>query len=357
MFCQDCGQRIELPAAPARPSQAAAALDALLCPACGATNPAGMKFCKLCGTALAVRPSGAVLPVPAPAPAPSSGAKITCVTCGKVTPQGFAFCQHCGHKVIANGPHAEAALPPVDVSAAGGRVPAALAVTYSSPPPAAPAPTTAGRLIAIRRDGSDGEQVALGEDAFDIGRTDGSLTFPEDPFLAARHARFTPGPGGVRVRPLDRTNGVYVRVHGSADLHSGDSFLIGKEVLRFETVPAEEREPPGLVENGVRIFGTVPREAWGRVRQITTAGTTRDVWHLVRPDLVLGREEGDVTFSDDEYLSRRHAAVRRVTKGAAPARLEDLASSNGTFLRIRGELELKSGDVLRLGDQLVRFES
>ena len=52
----------------------------------------------------------------------------------------------------------------------------------------------------------------------------------------------------------------------------------------------EERDPPSLVEHGVRIFGTVPREAWGRLRQLTVSGTTRDLWHLTRPELVLGRD-------------------------------------------------------------------
>ena len=46
-------------------------------------------------------------------------------------------------------------------------------------------------------------------------------------------------------------------------------------------------------------------------------------------------------------------AVRR--SGQRP-KLEDLNSSNGTFIRVRGDHELKSGDLLRLGDQLIRVE-
>ena len=89
------------------------------------------------------------------------------------------------------------------------------------------------------------------------------------------------------------------------------------------------------------------------LRQLTIAGTARDVWHLTRPELVLGREEGDVTFPDDEFMSRRHAAVKRIGN---KARLEDLGSSNGTFVRVRADCELKAGDLLRIGDQLLRFE-
>jgi pSer/pThr/pTyr-binding forkhead associated (FHA) protein len=213
-------------------------------------------------------------------------------------------------------------------------------------------PPSSGTLVSLNRDGSDGEMVRIVGDAFDIGRTEGSLRFADDPYLAARHARLVVQNGRITLRPIDTVNGVYLRIT-ACDLSPGDMFLVGKEVLRFEPMPSEERDPPALVEHGVRIFGSAPREAWGRLRQLTVAGTTRDMWHLVRPELVLGREEGDVTFPDDEFMSRRHAAVRRQ---GPRAKLEDLNSSNGTFVRVRGDRELKQGDVIRLGDQLLRLE-
>ena len=98
---------------------------------------------------------------------------------------------------------------------------------------------------------------------------------------------------------------------------------------------------------------TLPAPMSAKMRRRPAMGTSRDVWHLSRPDLVLGREEGDVTFPDDEFMSRRHAAVRR----ASPhPKLEDLSSSNGTFVRVRTEHVLVAGDMLRLGDQLLRVE-
>jgi pSer/pThr/pTyr-binding forkhead associated (FHA) protein len=227
--------------------------------------------------------------------------------------------------------------------------------TQRDVPSIAPAPAPVhGILVTVNRDGSDGATVEISSDTFDIGRSEGSLNFNDDPYLAPRHARLVVKSGKVSVQGLDRVNGVFVKVQGSCELAPGDSFLVGKELLRFETVGAEERDPPALVEHGVRIFGSAPREAWGRLRQLTVAGTARDIWHLSRPELVLGREEGDVTFPDDEFMSRRHATVKRVGQ---KARLEDLNSSNGTFVRIRGERELKSGDLLRVGDQLLRFEA
>jgi pSer/pThr/pTyr-binding forkhead associated (FHA) protein len=211
---------------------------------------------------------------------------------------------------------------------------------------------THGTLVAVNRDGTDGRTIELTGETFDIGRSEGSLNFSDDPYLAPRHVRILIQSGKVLVRALDSVNGVFVRVQ-SCDLQPGDSFLVGKELLRYEPLAPEERDPPSLVEHGVRIFGSAPREAWGRLRQLTIAGTARDVWHLTRPELVLGREEGDVTFPDDEFMSRRHAAVKKV---GSKARLEDLGSSNGTFVRVRADRELRPGDLMRVGDQLLRYE-
>ena len=71
---------------------------------------------------------------------------------------------------------------------------------------------------------------------------------------------------------------------------------------------------------------------------------------------------GDLVFTEDPFLSRRHAAV--VVQGAAPGSkaqqrrfsLMDLGSSNGTFLQLREEIRLKNGDHLRIGQQLFRFD-
>jgi pSer/pThr/pTyr-binding forkhead associated (FHA) protein len=52
-------------------------------------------------------------------------------------------------------------------------------------------------------------------------------------------------------------------------------------------------------------------------------------------------------------MSRRHCSL---TSRDGRVYLADLGSSNGTYLRLRGERELRPGDLLRIGDQLLRFE-
>jgi hypothetical protein len=124
-------------------------------------------------------------------------------------------------------------------------------------------------------------------------------------------------------------------------------------VLRFEVPLDVEKNLRPAVEHGVMFFGTPVKPPWGRLRQLTSGGTTRDMYHLTRPEAVLGREQGDIVFGDDEFLSRRHAQIEAVNGRVT---LTDLASSNGTFLRLRGQHILAAGELIRIGDELLRFE-
>lgn len=390
VFCQGCGQRlgesespkVAAPVSVAVPAGGASA-PGPTCASCGALNAPGMNFCKMCGSSLVVSAAPAAQ---AASPDLASSHRVACPACHKLTPSGFSFCQHCGQRLggpavgkpaaVVGGKAAVAATmmaePPVPATPPAGMPRPSDAVAPLGAASEMPRSTGAqntmkadalsaepvfeeavhGTLVVVRRDGSDGDSVRIKASTFDIGRTEGGLHFGDDIYLAERHARILFSGGKATLRPLDTVNGVYLRLRGPIELHPGDQFLVGKEVIRWEPVGAEGGDV-AVIEHGVRVFGTVPREAWGRLRQITSSGTTRDVWHLSRPDLVLGREEGDLTFPDDEFMSRRHAAVRR---GATHPKLEDLNSSNGTFIRIRADHELKSGDLLRLGDQLLRVE-
>jgi pSer/pThr/pTyr-binding forkhead associated (FHA) protein len=186
-----------------------------------------------------------------------------------------------------------------------------------------------------------------------VGRPGADVAIDDDRFLAQEHARIERSPEGALVTPLDRTNGVFRRVDQSVELSDGDVILAGREVLRFELVGEEERDAAPLVRHGVTLFGSPPREPWGRLLQLLPSGGVRDVRHLDGDEVTLGREEGDVVFRDDKFLSRVHAVLRF---SGGRCRLEDLKSSNGTFLRLRAPTRIAPGDHLRMGDQLFRFE-
>lgn len=65
---------------------------------------------------------------------------------------------------------------------------------------------------------------------------------------------------------------------------------------------------------------------------------------------------GDIVFTADAFLSRRHAAIRR-DPSSNRFHLDDLDSSNGTYVAIRNEATLSTGDRVRIGQHLFRFES
>lgn len=68
-----------------------------------------------------------------------------------------------------------------------------------------------------------------------------------------------------------------------------------------------------------------------------------------------GRERGDILFSEDGYVSGLHCRIAKGEDGRMY--LTDVGSSNGTFVRLRGERDLAPGDVLLMGQQLFRVDA
>jgi hypothetical protein len=376
------------------------------CHACRADNPPGMKFCRHCGTLLGAGtpaigvsqepptlmpyvPASVPAPVPyVPAPipmahppapaqiamAPTPTMPLFCPRCQTSTTLGMLYCQSCGlHLQSAAVVDARPSSNP----GAGGNIgsvstikPAAqpLPVDVLAPTSAAvgPVPVRAGSLrpqsvsgsvwgfaILVNRDGSDGERFTLQGDLVTVGRSGCDLSFDQDRFLGRPHARLEKIADAVRVIPLDTINGVYRKCDAAVEISDSGMFLVGREVLRFEQVDADERASPPLVQHGVAMFGSPPREPWGRLLQMLPSGGARDVRYLVNTEIILGREEGDWVFRDDAFMSRRHASL---TWDGRRALLKDVGSSNGTFARLTAATALASGDQLRMGDQLLRFE-
>ncbi len=324
---------------------------------------------------------------PKVAPVPAQGSMITCPRCGTPTPVGFAYCQQCGLHMQAmqptdpgqdprpRAPSSPGALPPganrplaamlgsanvaIDAQGAtlasdnGGGIRAG---SISQPAASHAAPSTSaawGTAVLVNRDGSDGQRFPLAGEYTVVGRAGADIAFDDDRFLARQHARFERTGDGVKVMSLDTLNGVFKKADLPIDLVDGMTVLVGREVLRYERVEAEEVKVHPLVRHGVALFGSPPREPWGRFVQIVPSGGYRDVRHLAGEEIVLGREEGDIVFRDDAFMSRRHAAV---TWDGKRAQITDLGSSNGTFVRITGPTPIKHGDHVRMGDQLLRVE-
>jgi pSer/pThr/pTyr-binding forkhead associated (FHA) protein len=267
--------------------------------------------------------------------------------------------------VAADGVRAGALFEPARAAAAPSSTAAAAIAAASSP--AGTAATVAaspraqaqagpawGTAILVNRDGSDGQRYPLAGEYLVIGRAGADIVFDDDRFLGRPHARLERGAdGAVKIVPLETLNGVFRKTDAPLEIAEGAVILVGREVLRFERVDPDEAKPHPLVRHGVALFGSPPREPWGRLVQLVPSGGHRDVRHLSAEEVVLGREEGDIVFRDDAFMSRRHAALAWDGRRAL---LTDLGSSNGTFVRITGPTPLKHGDHVRMGDQLLRIE-
>ena len=210
------------------------------------------------------------------------------------------------------------------------------------------------RLVVVQRDGSEGEVVPLGDAPLAIGRWQGDLRFPADEFLGSPHARVDPLPMGVRISDLTTRNGIFVRISRPEPVFPGDLFLLGHHLLRLENIPAAGREQdPG--PDGVRGFGTPLQPAWGRLVLLGPGGVEAETHHLRHPQVVFGRELGDIVFPADPFVSWQHAQLSvEVAAEAMRVTLTDLRSANGTYLRARGDVILDPGDMFRVGDQIFR---
>jgi ABC-type multidrug transport system fused ATPase/permease subunit/pSer/pThr/pTyr-binding forkhead associated (FHA) protein len=84
-------------------------------------------------------------------------------------------------------------------------------------------------------------------------------------------------------------------------------------------------------------------------------GSLAGRWFEVDGELVVGRQDADVTI-DDERVSRRHALIRAIAGGLV---VEDLGSLNGTWVngtRIEGATRLEPGDIVEVGRTLIEVE-
>lgn len=228
----------------------------------------------------------------------------------------------------------------------------------SAPASAAPAAATTakaaggagrGRLVLIRPDGSEGESYPLGDTTV-VGR-EAAGPFASDSYLSPRHAEFTFGGGGLKVKDLDSLNGIYVRIGREApvELVDGSIFRVGQEILQLELYPKQS----GPSRDGTESMGGKNEGYLGRIRLVIGRETYGNSYPVPRDGMHLGRERGDVIFPEDGYVSGLHC---RVHGEGGKVFLTDVGSSNGTFVRVHGEGDVNAGMLLLMGQQLFRAE-
>jgi hypothetical protein len=114
--------------------------------------------------------------------------------------------------------------------------------------------------------------------------------------------------------------------------------------------PTPPPSPPPVVAVPAPVAGGSPAGHAEKLRLKVTAGNATGTKIEVSDELVIGRHaEGVGRLADDVEISRRHARLARAGAGFV---VEDLGSTNGTFLngrRIEGPELLSVGDEIELG--------
>jgi pSer/pThr/pTyr-binding forkhead associated (FHA) protein len=90
------------------------------------------------------------------------------------------------------------------------------------------------RLSQLLEGGGLGEIFPLRDGANVVGREAGEVTFPDDGYVSARHARLEVAERAVTLSDLGSSNGTFVKTVGAADLAPGDQLLVGAQLLRVE---------------------------------------------------------------------------------------------------------------------------
>lgn len=257
-------------------------------------------------------------------PPPATGPR-RCPQCGTDVPPGFRFCGACGCRMD------EVSAPAIAPPRTGG--------VQSRPQPRA-------IMTLIRPDGSEGGTHELRQGDNKIGRNFGSL-FESDGYLSPVHAELLVNGTAALVRDLDSLNGVFVKMTEEEELVSGQILRIGQELLRFDLIT-----PPEPIADGTEVMGSPNPGYWGKLTVIIGREVDGSAFPLLGDSVTLGRERGEINFPDDGYVSGLHA---RVSSRDGRVYLQDLGSSNGTFIKVTGERGLHNESFVLMGQQLFRL--
>ncbi len=280
------------------------------CPNCGARNDETVTHCRLCGNPLeansprseeidSISPTVIVnvQPHAQKRTDPAGSRSSVCPSCGTINDPGWSFCQHCGSKIKAE------------------------AGDFASHPNAQKMPQD---LITVVAEPVRVEPMEQGT--------------PIEPDLSQQRHDY---PATELVNSGSLLDQASEALHCPQCGHpnsSGSAFCsqCGAPIPVNETI----------------AMSSVPAPPRGRLRLIMEGGQQGDVYEL-KDETVVGRTSGDISFPHDGFMSSRHA---RVVRRGSSFVLVDEGSRNGTFIKIRNEVELKPGDTVLIGKQLFRFE-
>lgn len=348
-FCMDCGKPLSVSAMavgpattptggaapatrvyappPAGAKTGSSAAAGLTCSSCGHPVDATMPFCAYCGAKLEATPVAA---------SPATAGGLQCPNCGcPIASTDYKFCPICatplGAGPRASGPHESTAV---------------FSAKRAAQPPV--------QLALTAEDGSKSTRHPLVGEETTVGRAGADIVFPDDVYQSPVHSLFLWKEGKLSVRDLGSRNGTWIFLEGPHKLVDGDLILIGSQLLRFRRLGYPGPHAPDA--DATRRMGSlIPSADIASVSQLRVDGSVRDVFHLSPGrDVKLGRDAGDWAFPYDPSMSSQHAIIRSED---ADFVLADAGSRNGVAVAARGDVALKKGSKILIGDKLLVVET
>jgi hypothetical protein len=295
------------------------------------------------------------------------GNDLVCPTCQGINDPDWLFCQQCGARLkvpdTADGMQSvpseepgpvplnagDAPAPSVEPAQApsGGlrsqtnsRVSAHLPpAPYTKPERPSPLPpdhlfesaSVAAESLAEQPGQSNGGQQGAGGAPNEV-----SVESAEPAIVQSVHSDQLPPRPRAGSEPLDYKSGLLCCVNCGEQLPAGAVYCASC----------------GMKISGLGTGPTPKSQGTAVIQMITDGGQIGDTYTISSGGIHIGRVEGEVTFPHDGYMSGRHA---RIVERDGEYFLVDQNSRNGTFIRIRGEIELKPGDTFLVGKQVFRF--
>jgi pSer/pThr/pTyr-binding forkhead associated (FHA) protein len=222
-------------------------------------------------------------------------------------------------------------------------------------PSSRPAPRTEFlvRLVLLNETGQELQSYETRTTHTTIGRGEGDIRFPDDPFMSPLHAKLSWEDGKLLARDLGSRNGTLGFLEEPHRLIEGDLLLIGSQIVRFRRLGYPGPYAPEA-DATKRMGSLTPSADIASLTQLRADGSARDVIQLSPGrDLLIGRERGDWVFPYDPSMSAQHALVRSED---ADFVVVDAGSRNGIAMAARGAMVLKDGSRLLVGDKLLRVE-
>ncbi len=249
---------------------------------------------------------------------------IRCVHCNKENEEIFTYCLNCGK--------------PLEQSLSSYR-----------PRPARAEKKTSFRLVAVKTDGTAGNEYPLELGINRIGQRGPEVSIPDDPRIAAEHATLDVGDDLAFLEDLSTPYGTFIRIRDEMALVDGDRVRIGHALFQIQLT-----HPLPPTTDGSTWLGSAGAKAnhTGRLLRLGPDDTVIEAHLLTAQEIVIGRSAGDILMPDDPFVSSRHAAISVV---GGTCKLRDLGSTNGCFLRIRGRVAVQPGGVILVGQHLLRF--